>query len=111
MAKATTQTAAKATPKPKLIWVFTLEAGVKNLFDVKDARPVGKADKHMVYLADPGHADIASDGSKPLFHSTSGVLEPLEVEAAIKAHAATKTPPPPPPTEKKRRRRKSEKAD
>ena len=68
---------------PKKVWVYTLAVPVSGLEDM-----TGNEEKHPllhhIYVADETNPEIASDGSKKLFHSASGIIEPYELNEILK---------------------------
>ncbi len=79
----------------KLVWVYTLSvAGVTGLTD-QNGIVVGNPKVGMIYAALDDNTDIADDGSGKLYHSATGIIDPIGLAEAIKAFNGVVTPVPP----------------
>jgi hypothetical protein len=68
----------------KLIWVYTLDVtGITGLKDFAGT-VVGNPQPGMLYTIEEGNSEIADDGSKKLYHSANGILDPMALDAVHK---------------------------
>jgi hypothetical protein len=77
----------------KKVWVYTLEntninPPVEDFNGTKANHPM----LHHIYVADDNHPQLADDGSKPLFHSASGIIDPYEIDEIMANPPATQPP-------------------
>ena len=70
----------------KEIWVYTLDnKSISPKLKDFNGKAVASSQKHHIYVTDEGHPQVASDGSKPLYHSADGKIDPIRLSNVVKA--------------------------
>ena len=82
----------------KLIWVYALANGVANLQDFQ-GNDEGNVECGKLYTALDNHPEISNDGSKKLYHSDSGIIDMIELNAIAKTAPCLGGVVPPPPND------------